>query len=78
VVTTLTPARLEVVRIVREHCTTLVELPEYPVVDVELRQLADTALDTPVEVMAGWVQMDETVMANIRLVMSMVRDQLLS
>jgi hypothetical protein len=77
-VNAISPSRLEVVRIVREHCAGIVDhpLPESRLGDAAVSELAYAALDMPIEVMAGWVQLDETVMANIRLVMSMVRERL--
>lgn len=67
-----TSTRLELCRIVREHCYQIVELPAYPAVDEPLRTTCAAALEVSIETMAGWFMMDETVLANIRLAMTMV------
>lgn len=73
---TITPERLELCRLVREHCSGWVGQPAIPLhnwTEDELaeRRLCEAALDVPIEVMAGWFMMDETVLANIRLAMTM-------
>jgi hypothetical protein len=64
---TLTPHRLEMVRLTREHCTTVAEL-QGPAPD---RLGATMLLNTPIELAASWVQPSESVMANIRLLVHM-------
>lgn len=73
---TIIPARLELCRIVREHCyQALMDnggwVPENP----QVIKLAETALDVPVEEMASWFVMSDTVLANIRLAMAMVEQR---
>lgn len=73
----ITPERLELCRIVREHCYQAVAPMAHIPQDEIVVELAETALDTSIEVMAGWFMMDETVLANIRLAMSMVAESVL-
>lgn len=59
----LTEWRLELCRMVREHCyQTDSALPE-----------SELALEVPVEVMAQWFVRSDTVLGNIRLAMTMVQ-----
>jgi hypothetical protein len=73
----LTPERLELCRIVREHCyQAVVPMPHIPQDDLVV-ELAEAALEVPIETLASWVRSSETMMGNIRLVMTMVQQQLI-
>ncbi len=74
----LTPERVELVRIVREHCTQCAEIVGNGSGDIWLRQLAEAALAVPIEEMAGWFDMRITVLDNIRLAMQTVADEMSS
>lgn len=67
------PSRLELCRIVREHCYQA-EMPMMTVPgDGYIVRLAQATLEVPIETMAAWFMLDETVMANMRLAMTMVQ-----
>lgn len=73
----IAPARLELCRIVREHCYQA-EMPMMTVPgDDYIVRLAQATLETPIETMAAWFMMDETVMANMKLAMTMVQQIML-
>jgi hypothetical protein len=64
----LTELRLEMVRLMREHSYGMADVENPTCHDEETLQAAEWALDQPVETMAGWVDLSDTVMANLRQV----------
>lgn len=75
--TNLTEARLGLCRLVREHATQGAELVGNGSGDVYVRELCTRVLEVPVEEMAGWFNMSDTVLANIRLAMAMVEQSMM-
>lgn len=70
--TKITSARLEMVRLTREHCYGVLDANHaFSVSFADMRPVAEALLDTGVETLASWVQLDETVLANIRLLIQM-------
>jgi hypothetical protein len=72
----VSPERLELCRLVREHCYSALESTLVHPDDGWGVLRAEAALEVPIETMAGWFMMDETMMANLRLAMTMVQDDL--
>lgn len=66
-------ARLEVVRVLREQCSMVASGPLHG--DPWIVRAAEAALDTPVEEMAAWVDLGDTVMNNVRAIMRRVESQ---
>ena len=77
--TNLTAPRLELCRLVREHCYQAVQpVPTWiagPAAD-EIVRLAQAALEVPIEEMASWFNLSDTVLANLRLAMMMTEQRL--
>lgn len=71
-----TQAQLELVRLVREHCyQMLIENGGWVLLDSEVVRVAEVALEVPIEEMADWFNMSDTVLANLRLAMTMTEQR---
>lgn len=75
-IATLTPERLEVVRQVRNLCTTMVDLPANSRPDQELQNGCEVLLEVPVVTLAEWVYPGDKLMENVRRVIQRVKNNL--
>lgn len=71
----ISSTRLELCRLVREHCYQIAGIRGTQSGDVYLRDLAQAALEVPIDEMADWFVMSDTVLANLRLAMTMTEQR---